>query len=400
MSLISASAGVADLLVYSKIFERRFSQITNVAIAQIDVFREGPVYSTGEVSGCSQGRAFFRRLLRSGLVNRSETARLSQGLAQLGGCGRPEASASQVVELLDLRQIPDNDIQAGQLDGPTDTGTGGAHAPGDGWVGFELLLQTSEGHQETDRVFLRLGAAREQTHCGEILRAIWPVLRDDCLMEQADKGLQQVEQALLWTISTRTNSAVLILDRNCQLLDCNEAGREYLSTKKLLRLSDAGFVRCNSDLETSAFAKSLRLCAQGGTQAPPTDGSLEISRIDEGELTVFMYEQGSDQALPVNISRYQPEGAGDPLVVVILPRQPEQTRIEHMAQQMGLSPTEARVAALIQLGLSNREAAHIAGVKEQTFKTYAKRVLSKMNVTCRAEVAQKLTWQSAWGRIV
>lgn len=88
------------------------------------------------------------------------------------------------------------------------------------------------------------------------------------------------------------------------------------------------------------------------------------------------------------------------MVVVILPRQPHRSRIELVAQKMGLSPTEARVAALLQMGLTNREAAMIAGVKEQTFNTYAKRVLSKMNVGSRSQVAQRLTWQAAWGRMV
>ena len=65
---------------------------------------------------------------------------------------------------------------------------------------------------------------------------------------------------------------------------------------------------------------------------------------------------------------------------------------------MGLTPAEARVAALIREGHSNKQAAEIAGLTVETFNTYAKRVLSKMNVTCRSEMAQMLTWQATMER--
>ena len=43
--------------------------------------------------------------------------------------------------------------------------------------------------------------------------------------------------------------------------------------------------------------------------------------------------------------------------------------------------------------------ARIAGLTEQSLCTYAKRVLNKLNVTSRAEVAQMLTWQAQGGPV-
>ena len=73
--------------------------------------------------------------------------------------------------------------------------------------------------------------------------------------------------------------------------------------------------------------------------------------------------------------------------------------VAKLARAGGLTHAEARVAALLQMGLSNKDAAKAAGLKEQSVSTYAKRALSKLNVTSRAEMAQMLTWQAAGGKL-
>ena len=93
------------------------------------------------------------------------------------------------------------------------------------------------------------------------------------------------------------------------------------------------------------------------------------------------------------------EGEATRFVVVTVPQPPDPARIEALARQLGLTRAEARVAQLMQLGLSNRNAAKIAGVSEATFATYAKRALSKLDVQGRAEMAQLLTWQATVGRL-
>jgi DNA-binding NarL/FixJ family response regulator len=83
-----------------------------------------------------------------------------------------------------------------------------------------------------------------------------------------------------------------------------------------------------------------------------------------------------------------------------MPQPPDSRRVEMLARAGGLTAAEARIAALLQMGLSNKDVATTTGLKEQSVSTYTKRVLSKLNVSSRAEMAQLLTWQAAGGRLV
>ena len=103
--------------------------------------------------------------------------------------------------------------------------------------------------------------------------------------------------------------------------------------------------------------------------------------------------------IPVTLTRFCHQGAATDLVLVTMSLPPDSRRIEMLARAGGLTPSEARVAALLQLGLSNKDVAIAAGLKEQSVSTYAKRALSKLHVTSRAEMAQMLTWQAAGGRL-
>ena len=99
----------------------------------------------------------------------------------------------------------------------------------------------------------------------------------------------------------------------------------------------------------------------------------------------------------MTLSRYIHDSVPTRYVVVTVPRPPERVVIETLAGQMGLTASEAKVASLMQTGLSNKQAAELAGFTDQTFNTYSKRVLNKLNVSCRAELARLLTWQANGG---
>jgi len=114
---------------------------------------------------------------------------------------------------------------------------------------------------------------------------------------------------------------------------------------------------------------------------------------------IFVANRSENRRVPITLTRYFHRGEATRFVVATLPTPPSTQRIEALVRRLGLSHSEAKVAALIQRGLSNREAAAMAGLKEQTFNTYAKRVLSKLNVSCRSEMARLLTWQASGGRM-
>lgn len=230
------------------------------------------------------------------------------------------------------------------------------------------------------------GAAGASSSGFQILRTIWPVLRGDCLEEALSPKASAAAEALLWTVATKSDAAILVLDSAGQVLKVNASGREVLDSKTVLIEAPDGLI-CANPAETKAFRQALKACVLEGAERSRTT-----------ELIVFLEGRDANYRRPISLSRFDDPAHGVPLIVAILPRQPQHERIEMLAQKLGLSPVEARVAALIRLGLSNRDAAHIAGLKEQTFNTYAKRALAKLNVTCRAEMAQLLTWQASLGR--
>lgn len=249
------------------------------------------------------------------------------------------------------------------------------------WVAYACTFE----NDAVDHLYLRVRGNGTPEQIVGIIQAIWPVLREDCLKEAASPEAEAAAGALLWTISNKTDEAVIVLNAAGQVLHVNSAGKTMLEAGQLLTETPTGLA-CSTSRQTGAFHKAIRTCLMEA----------------QGSKTDFiMFLEAADGAgkVPVSLSRYQAARSAMPLVVAIVPQQPDLARIEMLAQKMGLTPSEARVAALMQMGLPNRQAAQIAGLKEQTFSTYSKRVLAKLNVGCRAEMAHMLTWQSSVGRV-
>ncbi|MBQ4824424.1 helix-turn-helix transcriptional regulator [Leisingera sp. HS039] len=359
MVMLSASVAQTGKVLFSKSLQRQISSLARLALVQPG-HRSAPVLTSAAGLGepCPDtAAAALRRQLQPGAAN---------GF-------RPRRAGGPAAQALAAR-LPDPELAADL-------------AAGRGWTLFSCSFE--DGSE--DLIALKLEGGPHDAHCSDILQAIWPVLREDSLRELAGETQAAVTSALLWTISKKTDSAVLVLDGEGTLLHCNESGRDMLDGGALLS-DGSGRLSCASPGETAGFYAAVAECARSQRGGGGSSGQ------HPRELILFLEERDSGMRLPVSLTRYRCAGADMPLVVAILPRQPDRTRIEMLAQKMGLSPSEARVAALIQLGLSNREAAHIAGLKEQTFNTYAKRVLAKLQSAGRAEMAQRLTWQASLGR--
>ena len=355
MVMLNASVAQTGKVLFSRSLQRQISSLARLALVQPG-HRSAPVLTSAAGLGVpcpDTAAAALRRQLQPGRANDFQPRRA-------GGTAAQALAA----------RLPDPMLAADL-------------AAGSGWALFSCRFE--DGSE--DLIALKLEGGPHDAHCRDILQAIWPVLREDSLRELAGETQAAVTSALLWTISKKTDAAVLVLDGAGVLLHCNESARDMLDGGALLSDS-GGRLSCASPGETAGFYAAVAECARArrGPTAPPH------------ELILFLEDRDSGIRLPVSLTRYRCAGADHPLVVAILPRQPDRSRIEMLAQKMGLSPCEARVAALIQLGLSNREAAHIAGLKEQTFNTYAKRVLAKLQSAGRTEMAQRLTWQASLGR--
>lgn len=174
--------------------------------------------------------------------------------------------------------------------------------------------------------------------------------------------------------------SIVVLDGRCRILRMNSAGRALLERGDLLVTTGKG-LGCRSRKSTLKLRQAVHECLAD-------DGDASIERV------VILEPRDGKGFVPIFLRRFEavPEAR---MVIAMLPMPPKDERIEFLARKMGLTRSEARIAALMRRGLSNKEMASIARLTEQTCSTYSKRVLSKLNVGRRAEIAQLLTWQSA-----
>jgi DNA-binding CsgD family transcriptional regulator len=214
------------------------------------------------------------------------------------------------------------------------------------------------------------------------LSTIWPVLREDCLRDLTDTNSDVCDKAMLWMVASKIDVAILVMNAHGAMLRANAAAKHLLERETVLRRSPKG-IRCINDQQTQHFRAALAECAASDPAGPGT--------------VVFLDTVTPSLRIPATMSRFWYEGAATELVTVVMPSPPSSQRVEMLARAVGLTPAEARVASLLQMGLSNKDAARAAGLKEQSVSTYAKRVLNKLNVTSRAEMAQMLTWQAGGG---
>lgn len=256
---------------------------------------------------------------------------------------------------------------------------GGNRSASDDWRVYECRYKN--GYR--DRVAVHLPVDRDEAVIKGFLSMIWPVLREDCLSEALGQVDGNTDEALLWMISSKIDMAVMVFNTKGMMLKANSAAHDVLKAGRVLRPGRQG-IECRTTTATRALRSAIADCVQ---QEP-----------EESETVLFLDSEAQERPVPLTLSRVVFEGRPTDMVVGLMPAQPDPKRIRMLAKKMGLTRAEARVASYLQLGLSNREAAEMAGLKEQTFATYTKRVLNKLNVSHRAEVAQLLTWQAQGGR--
>lgn len=289
----------------------------------------------------------------------------------------PLDGVERVREIRACRPLTLSDAQREMLDASCRVDpTHPAKSGGKRWHAFEL----TGDHEITDHVALNLRRVPAD-EVNNALRAFWGVLRETILEDARSRTDRVGKDALLWMVSDRIDIAIIVVDAECRVVRCNAAANELLGEARAFRkrrgsraLIDAHGMR---DLRAA-----IRACASG-------DGVTESIVCLEGIV--------SNRSVPVTVSRVPGDTDGAPLVLVTLPRPPDRERIEFLAHELGLTHAEARVASLLQLGVPNRVAARFAGLREQTFATYAKRAMNKLGVANRAELAQMLTWQAYGG---
>jgi len=247
-------------------------------------------------------------------------------------------------------------------------------------VGTEIRCSFANG--VTDVVVFNSAADSHKTM--SFVRSIWTELRREFLQERSVSETDKSNEAMLWLVSRKFNAGIMVVNDRLQLLKVNDAGRVMLATGHLVRESGGHFV-CARSSETLGLREAIREMTSAAS-------------VDEMEYIIVLRGANRSSHVPMSLSAFPEPGNGDQLFLVMIPKPPEEKRIEGLLAQMGLTPSEARVAALIRAGLSNREAAEVTGLSVETLNTYVKRVLSKLNVSRRSDMAQMLTWQASLER--
>lgn len=231
----------------------------------------------------------------------------------------------------------------------------------------------------------RLGLLLPETDPGTLrfaLRSIWPVLRQDCLDELAGREIDEARRALSWFAEQQADTATMVLDARARLLHRNAAARRLIDARSVLTVDRVGRL-CPLHHDAADLARAARGLVE--PEAPGRPGAQE---------TVMLLSMGaSGDKLPLTLSACTDDGLGRGYVVASAPVPPSAGQVEAMARRKGLTRSEARVAALLQQGMSNKGAADAAGVSQQTIETYAKRILSKLGVS-RSQLIASLTWQA------
>lgn len=247
--------------------------------------------------------------------------------------------------------------------------------PGD-WYAF---LCRFEGGR-CDVLYARMAGPRQLTEARKALQVVWPLLRQAALADREERR-PEGHEAMLWAMACKSDLATFITDREGRLMETNAAGRELLGAGQVLRETGDRLEAGPQD-DRRRFREALEAC---GAVTDP----------EAATQTLFLGENGGT---PVCLTRFFRAGQPTELIVITAPVPPRTDRIGELTQIRGLTRTEARIAQLLYLGLTNRETAQATGLSEETVKTYAKRVLHKLNVT-RSGLAHMLTWQASGGRM-
>lgn len=345
-----------------------------------------PVASHGIVLSCPKLRLGLSHLTKTAIVQICAPTSAIFLSTRLEGSVRtpqnatPEGFTTAPGPLLSCAEILEDDAIYARLAPLILPGAEPSIGSGHKWHQFGCTFANGD----EDRLVMQLTHALDASVALGFLKNNWPALREDCLRDACETAMEVCDKAMHWMVASRMNVAMFVMNGRGAMLRANAAAQHLLQAGTVLRRSPAG-ICCSNQRQTSQFLALLAKCATADPCGP--------------EKVMFIDAETPAIKIPVTMARYWHDNAATDLVTVMVPMPPDSRRVEMLARAVGLTPAEARVASLMQMGLSNKDAARISGLKEQSVSTYAKRVLSKLNVTSRAEMAQMLTWQSAGGSL-
>jgi DNA-binding CsgD family transcriptional regulator/PAS domain-containing protein len=244
------------------------------------------------------------------------------------------------------------------------------------WPTFRL-------HDSHDKVVtLSFRGARERGACAEhelencrtLLPHLMLALEIRDRLERAER-----EVALARGLNRTLSIPIIVLDARGGVLEANAAAREKLRAGDGIRLRPRGLLW----LREPAGAELARWIFTSGRPAKTADGLVRVPRALGPPISILV------TPLPESVTSWM---AGDPrwLLVVFDPDRRVRPSAELLARDLGISASEAQVAALLAAGHSLRAVASRLGKSPHTVRAQVKSIFRRTGIGGQSELIRRV----------
>ncbi len=210
------------------------------------------------------------------------------------------------------------------------------------------------------------------------LRTYAPHLRTLLELGLSARQEQFTAHSLKQTIDA-LSPAIFGTDGRARLWLTNESADEYLAEGNDFRVRD-GVLQLTSQDSTHALHDGIWRAAHEGVGLQGGYIELSLRRQDRCEDLRVLVRPLAAETNDRTPSR----------VLVIIPGAREARLLEHLTSRFDLTLAEAKLAHRLASGSALREAAEALGIREQTARTYLKRVFHKTQTCRQAELVHKI----------
>ena len=213
----------------------------------------------------------------------------------------------------------------------------------------------------------------------DMIERLLPHIRQFARVRRALVGAEALGASLTGLLDN-TRAGVIHLDRSGRVVAANDHARALLRRKNGLQVQ-GGFLSAWLPVDATELERLLgHALPVQGRQAE--GGSMSIRRPSGPPgLTLHVH--------PVTVTQTA-FGAPDVAVLVLVVDAARRPRVDagRVAETLGLTPTESRVAVLLAGGKTVREIAIATGRHEGTIRSHVKEVHRKLSISRRADLAR------------
>lgn len=189
---------------------------------------------------------------------------------------------------------------------------------------------------------------------------------------------RRLEQTVIEALA-QFDCGALIIDRDLKILHANSAALQIIGDGLSI---NQGHLGVTSLEQKPAFIRLMRAVLRRSARTDGLD-TIALAR-PSGRRPLLL------QAIPIAgpAGDWSLPNSAAALVIVVDPERDPQPRPEHELHLLGLTPSEARVAALIGQGSSRSEAARALGIAESTVADAMKKIYSKLGISRQSDLVR------------